>query len=76
MDPAIWTLLVEFSNRPLADLVRSHLEARDINVALFQDRVTTYGVGRIQLYVAPGSLDEAREVISAYLGAGELSQPK
>lgn len=73
MDELKWELLVEVSGRPEAELLQSHLQARGIEVELFQEAVGHHiypvmvdGLGRVQMFVPKSRITEAREVLASY----------
>lgn len=77
MDDLEWELVGEFYGRLEADLIQSYLEARGIEVALFQEAVghhiypvTIDGLGRVQLFVPKDKTAEAKELIAEYRESG------
>jgi len=73
LDDVKWELVGVFNGRLEAELLQSYLEARGIEVAIFQEAVghhvypvTIDGLGRVQLFVSRENSAEARELISQY----------
>ncbi len=73
MDDVKWELVGVFNGRLEAELLQSYLEARGIEVAIFQEAVghhiypvTIDGLGRVELFVSKENSAEARELISQY----------
>lgn len=73
MDDVKWELVGVFNGRLEAELLQSYLEARGIEVAIFQEAVghhiypvTIDGLGRVQLFVSRENSAEARELIGQY----------
>lgn len=73
MDDVKWELVGVFNGRLEAELLQSYLEARGIEVAIFQEAVghhiypvTIDGLGRVQLFVSRENSAEARELIRQY----------
>ena len=73
LDEVKWELVGVFNGRLEAELLQSYLEARGIEVAIFQEAVghhiypvTIDGLGRVQLFVSKANSAEARELISHY----------
>ena len=78
MDNLKWAVLTEANGRAQADLIKSFLEAEGIDVELFQEAVGHHiypvmidGLGRVQLFVPKEQLEQARELLTAYLGGDE-----
>lgn len=73
MDKLTWELLTETNGRLEADLLKSYLEAQDIEVQLFQEAighhiypVTVNGLGRVQIFIPKKQAREAKEILKAY----------
>lgn len=70
MDLLKWKKIGEIQGRLEADLVESYLEANGIDVELVQEAlghsvipVTIDGLGRVQIFVPPEKVKEARELL-------------
>ncbi len=73
MDQLKYELLTEVNGRMEADLLKSYLEAEDIQVEMFQEAVghNIYpvmidGLGRVQLFVPKEQAKVAREILEQY----------
>ncbi len=73
MDDVKWELVGICNGRLEADLLQSYLEARGIDVAVFQEAVghhiypvTVDGLGRVQLFVSREQSAEARALIDEF----------
>jgi hypothetical protein len=80
LDDVKWELVGVFNGRLEAELLQSYLEARGIEVAIFQEAVghhiypvTIDGLGRVQLFVSKENSAEARELIAQYQKPDESS---
>lgn len=70
MDELKYELLDEVNGRMEAELIKSYLEAHEIDVELFQESigqniypVTVDTLGNVQIFVAKEKIEEARELI-------------
>ncbi len=68
-----YELLTELNGRLEADLLKSYLEANEIDVELFQESigqhaypVTVDGLGRVQVFVPTGKLKEAQKLLKTF----------
>jgi len=74
MDELKWDLLTEVYGRMDAEGIKSLLEAEGIPTELIQEAagkiyaVTVDGLGRVQIFVPKGQLEEAREWLKIYRG--------
>ncbi len=73
MDEIKWELVGVCSGRLEAELLKSYLEARGIEVAIFQEAVGHHiypvmidGLGRVELFVSKENSAEARALIGQY----------
>ncbi len=73
-----WKILTEVGGRLEADLLKSYLEAKGIEVELIQEAaghnvypVTIDGLGRVQLFVSKDQFVEARQILAEYNQARE-----
>jgi hypothetical protein len=73
MDKLKWELLTEVQGRLEADLIKSYLEAEEIEVELFQEAighhiypVTIDGLGRVQIFVSKENAIEARQLLQEF----------
>ncbi len=73
MDDMKWELVGVCNGRLEAELLQSYLEARGIEVEIFQEAVghhiypvTIDGLGRVQLFVSKENSVEARALIDQY----------
>jgi hypothetical protein len=74
MNKMKYEMLVELNSRMEAELLKSHLEAEEIPVELFQESigkniypVTISGMGTVQIFVPKENIKEAREVLKIFL---------
>ena len=73
MDELKYEIIVEVNGRLEAEMIESLLEAEGIDVELVQESighsaypVAVDGLGRVQIYVPKGKINEAREWLKAY----------
>jgi hypothetical protein len=73
MEKLKWELLTEVQGRLEADLIKSYLEAEEIEVELFQEAighhiypVTIDGLGRVQIFVSKENAIEARQLLQEF----------
>lgn len=75
-----WKILTEVGGRLEADLLKSYLEAKGIEVELIQEAaghnvypVTIDGLGRVQLFVSKDQFAQARQILAEYNQARETN---
>jgi hypothetical protein len=73
LDGLKWALLTETNGRMEAEILKSFLEAKDIQVELFQEAVGHHiypvmidGLGRVQLFVSKKQYKQASELLAEY----------
>ena len=73
MDKLKYELLTELSSRLEADLLKSYLEANDVEVELFQESVgqnafpvTIDMLGRVQIFVPKEKLEQAKILLENF----------
>jgi hypothetical protein len=73
MDELTYENLVEVNGRLEGEMIESYLEAHGIDVELVQESighsaypVTVDGLGRVQIFVPKGKINEARELLKIY----------
>lgn len=74
MNEMKYEMLIELNSRMEAELLKSHLEAQEIPVELFQESigqniypVTITGMGTVQVFVPKENIKEAQEVLKIFL---------
>lgn len=74
MNEMKYEMLVELNSRMEAELLKSHLEAEEIPVELFQESigqniypVTITGMGTVQVFVPKENIKEAQEILKMFL---------
>ena len=81
MDELKWEMLTEVFGRLDAEAIKSLLEAEDIPVELFQEAIGHHvfpvmvdGLGKVQIFVPKGKINEAREWLAEYQNADPNQQ--
>ena len=80
MDELKWELLTEISGRFEAEMLKSYLEAEEIEVQLFQEGAgqdiypVTFGpLAMVQVFVPNDKINDARSILESYNSQGDES---
>jgi len=81
MDELKWELLTEISGRFEAEMLKSYLEAEEIEVQLFQEGAgqdiypVTFGpLAMVQVFVPNDKINDARSILESYNSQGGDSE--
>lgn len=81
MDELKWELLTEISGRFEAEMLKSYLEAEEIEVQLFQEGAgqdiypVTFGpLAMVQVFVPNDKINDARSILESYNSQGDESE--
>jgi len=81
MDELKWELLTEISGRFEAEMLKSYLEAEEIEVQLFQEGAgqdiypVTFGpLAMVQVFVPNDKINDARSILESYNSQGGESE--
>ena len=81
MDELKWELLAEVSGRFEAEMLKSYLEAEEIEVQLFQEGAgqdiypVTFGpLAMVQVFVPNDKINDARSILESYNSQGGDSE--